>query len=97
MSIFIEYYEVKTPHGYLYYYMPMNTEAKHKKNMDGRSHRIWKFNTRTNRITEIKNIRENKPQLSRSGFIRIQMMASPMPWDEMYLKLEEIKKLKNNE
>lgn len=93
MSMFIEYYEVETPNGYLYYYMPIDINAKNKQNMDRRSHRIWKFNTRTKRFNEIKNIRENKPQLTRSDFLRIQLMASPVPWDEIYLRMEEIKKI----
>lgn len=94
MSMFIEYYEVETLNGYLYYYMPIDINAKNKQNMDRRSHRIWKFNTRTKRFNEIKNVRENKPQLTRSDFLRIQLMASPVPWDEIYLRMEEIKKIK---
>jgi hypothetical protein len=92
MSLFIEYYEVKTREGYEYYFMPVNTDAKHKENLDGRSHRIWKFNTRSNRITEIKNIRKDKPQVDRADFFRIQLMAKPVPYDDYYLRLEEVKR-----
>ena len=91
MSLFIEYYEVKTREGYEYYFMPMDADAKNKENLDGRSHRIWKFNTRSNRITEIKNICEHKPQVDRADFFRIQLMAKPVPWDENYLFLERIR------
>lgn len=92
MSLFIEYYEVKTREGYEYYFMPVDTDAKNKENFDSRSHRIWKFNTRNNRITEIKNIREHKPQVNRAEFLKIQLMAKPVPWDEYYLRLEEVKR-----
>lgn len=91
MSLFIEYYEVKTREGYEYYYMPINEDAWNKENLDSRCHRIWKFNTRNNRITEIYNIREHKPQLSGVEFLKIQLMASPVPWDENYLFLQHIK------
>ena len=92
MSLFIEYYEVKTANGYEYYFMPMNPDAKNKENKDSYSHRIWKFNTRNNRITEIKNIREGKPQVNRAEFLKIQLMANPVPWDETYLQLQEMKR-----
>jgi hypothetical protein len=91
MSLFIEYYEVKTREGYEYYFMPVDADAKNKENLDGRSHRIWKFNTRSNRITEIKNIRKDKPQVNRAEFLKIQLMASPVPWDENYLFLQRVK------
>ena len=91
MSLFIEYYEVKTREGYEYYYMPMDADAKNKENLDSRSHRIWKFNTRNNRITEIKNIRKDNPQVNRADFLKIQLMANPVPWDENYLFLQRIK------
>jgi hypothetical protein len=91
MSLFIEYYEVKTREGYEYYFMPMDADAKHKENLDGRSHRIWKFNTRSNRIMEIKNIRKDKPQVNRAEFLKIQLMAEPVPWDENYLFLQRVK------
>lgn len=92
MSLFVEYYEVKTKSGYEYYFMPVDSDAKNKQNFDNRCHRIWKFNTRSNRITEIYNIREGKPQVNRAEFLKIQMMAEPVPYSEYYLTLEEIKR-----
>lgn len=91
MSIYIEYYEVKTANGYEYYFMPVDTDAKNKENMDNRSHRIWKFNTRNNRFTEILNRRKDKPQANRAEFLKIQLMANPVPWDENYLFLQKVK------
>lgn len=91
MSLFIEYYEVATPNGYEYYFMPMNPDSKNKENMDGRSHRIWKFNTRSNRIKEVLNRRDGKPQVDRAEFLKIQLVASPVPWDEDYLFLQRVK------
>ena len=92
MTLFIEYYEVKTREGYEYYFMPVNADAKNKENFDSRSHRIWKFNTRSNRIIEIKNIREGKPQITLAEFFKIQLIAKTVPWDEYYLRLEEVKR-----
>lgn len=92
MSLYIEYYEVKTREGYEYYFMPINDDATNKENLDSRSHRIWKFNIRSNRITEIKNIRKDKPQVNRAEFFKIQLMAKPVPYSEYYLRLEEVKK-----
>ncbi len=91
MSLFIEYYEVKTREGYEYYFMPVDQDAKNKENLDSRSHRIWKFNTRSNRIMEIKNIRKDKPQVNRADFLKIQLLSNPVPWDENYLFLQRIK------
>lgn len=91
VSLYIEYYEVKTANGYEYYSMPVDSDAKNKENKDGRSHRIWKFNTRNNRITEIYNIREGKPQINRAEFLKIQLIAKPVPYDDYYLRLEEVK------
>jgi hypothetical protein len=92
MSLFVEYYEVKTRDGYEYYFMPIDTDSKNKENFDSRCHRIWKFNTRSNRITEIKNIRENKPQVTKTEFLTIQLTAKSVPYSEYYLTLEEIKR-----
>jgi hypothetical protein len=91
MALVVEYYEVKTREGYEYYYMPVDTDAKNKENLDRHSHRIWKFNTRSNRITEIKNIREHKPQVDRADFFKIQLMAKSVPWDENYLFLQRMR------
>ena len=92
MSRYIEYYEVKTRNGYEYYFMPVDRDAKHKENLDGRSHRIWKFDTKTNRMRTIKDIRENKPEPNRAEFMKIQLMANPVPFEEYYLRLQEIKR-----
>lgn len=92
MSLFIEYYEVKTKDGYEYYFMPVNADAKNKANYDHQCHRIWKFNTRSNRITEIYNIRKDKPQANRAEFLKIQLVAKPVPYSEYYLDLEKIKR-----
>jgi hypothetical protein len=92
MTLFIEYYEVKTANGYEYYFMPVDADAKNKEYLDRRCHRIWKFNTRSNRIREIYNIRENKPQVNRAEFFKIQLLAKPVPWSEQYLRLEEMKR-----
>lgn len=92
MTRIIEYYEVKTREGYEYYFMPVDTDAKNKANYDHQCHRIWKFNTRSNRITEIYNIREGKPQVNRAEFLKIQLMAKPIPYSQYYLDLEEIKR-----
>ncbi len=91
---YIEYYEVKTRNGYEYYFMPVNSDAKNKENLDNRSHCIWKFDTKTNRINEIKNIREHKPQVNRAEFVKIQLLASPVPYSDYYLRLEEVKQLR---
>jgi hypothetical protein len=71
--------------------MPVDADAKNKENLDSRSHRIWKFNTRSNRITEIKNIREHQPQVDRADFFKMQLMAKPVSWDENYLFLQRIR------
>lgn len=91
MSLYIEYYEVKTANGYEYYFMPMNPDAKNKENMDNRSHRIWKFNTRNNRFTEILNRLKDNPQANRAELLKIQLLAKPVPWDENYLFLQRVK------
>ena len=92
MTRIVEYYEIKTRDGYEYYFMPMDIEAANKENFDRLCHRIWKFNTQSNRITEIYNIRENKPQVNRAEFLKIQLMAKPVPYSDYYQRLEEIKR-----
>lgn len=91
MSLFIEYYEVKTVNGYEYYFMPYDRDAKNKENMDSRSHRIWRFNKQNNRFTEILNRRKDKPQANRAELLKIQLMANPVPWDENYLFLQRVR------
>lgn len=92
MSLFVEYYEVKTRNGYEYYFMPVDPDAKNKENFDSRCHRIWKFNTCSNRITEIYNIREGKPQVDRAEFLKIQLLAKTVPYSDYYLISEEVKR-----
>ena len=89
MSRQIEYYEVPTQNGYEYYFMPVNPDAKNKENFDNKSVRIWKFDTKTNRYREVINRREGKPELNRAEFLKIQLMAQPVPYSEHYLRLEE--------
>lgn len=91
MPIHVEYYEVPTANGYKYYYMPVDGDALNKENFDTRSHRIWKLNTRTNQITEVRNIRENQPGIDQAEFFKIQLMAEPVPWSENYLYLQKVK------
>ena len=92
MTRYIEYYEVKTANGYLYYSMPVNPDAKNKQNFDGRSHRIWKLDAKTNRIDEIYNIREGKPQIDSAEFFKIQLMAEPVPYSDFHLASEEMRR-----
>lgn len=92
MALFIEFYEVATAGGYEYYYMPINDDATNKENLDSRSHRIWKFNTRNDKIIEILNRRKDKPQINRAEFLKIQLLANPVPYSDYYLRLEEAKK-----
>jgi len=94
MALFIEYYEVKTADGYEYYFMPMDRDAKNKENLDNRSHRIWKLNTRSNRISEVLNRRDGKPIIDPAEFFKIQLIASPVPYSEWYLRLEEARQLR---
>ena len=91
MSRFIEYYEVKTPNGYEYWFMPINLDAKNKENLDSRSHRIWKFDTKTNRYHEVMNRIDGKPKINRAEFFKIQLIAKPVPYSEYYLRLEEVR------
>ena len=91
MTRYIEYYEVKTREGYEYYYMPLNHDAFNKQSLDSRCHRIWKFDTKTNRIHQIYNIREGKPEANRAEFLKIQLMSRPVPYSEYYTSLQEVK------
>jgi len=94
MSRFIEYYEVKTQNGYEYYFMPMNWDAKNKENLDNRSQRIWKVDTKTNRFKEILNRRKDKTPVTKLDLFTVQLTAKPVPYDEYYLKLEEARQLR---
>jgi hypothetical protein len=88
VSLYIEYYEV----GNEYWFMPVDVDAKNKENYDNRSKRIWRFNTRTNRIETVMDRSKGLPEPNRAEFLKIQLMAKPVPYDEYYLKLEEVKR-----
>jgi hypothetical protein len=88
VSLYIEYYEV----GNEYWFTPVDSEAKNRENYDNRSKRIWRFNTRTNRIETILDRSKGLPEPNRTEFMKIQLMAKPVPYDEYYLKLEEVKR-----
>jgi hypothetical protein len=90
---YIEYYEVTTSAGYEYYFMPYNRDAENRENLDGRSDRIWRFDTVSNRIAEILN-RKNKPQINRAEFLKIQLLAAPVPYSDYYLSLEEVRRFR---
>ena len=92
MTLYIEYYEVVASHETFYYFMPVDTDAKNKQNLDGRSRRIWKFNTRTNRIETVMDRSKSLTEPNRAEFMKIQLIAAPVPYDEYYLKLEEVKR-----
>lgn len=94
MGRFVEYYEAVTPNGYEYYFMPVDSEARKKENFDPRSHRIWKFDTKRLEITELKNIRKDRPQLTRAEFLKIQLIAKPIPYNEWYHTREEMEALR---
>jgi hypothetical protein len=86
MTRYIEYYEVDNE----YWFMPVDADAKNKENYDNRSSRIWKFNTRTNRIETIMDRSKGLPEPNRAEFFKIQLMAKPVPYDEYYLRLQEV-------
>jgi len=92
MSLWIEYYEVQTNTGYEYWFMPINPDAKHKENLDNRSSRIWKVNTKTNRFKEILNRRKDSNPVTKLELFTIQLTAKPVPYSEYYLRLEEVKR-----
>lgn len=93
MALYIEYYEVDSGCGYdEYYYMPIDREAKNKKNFDYQSTRIWKVNTRTLRFEEIKNTRKIKTPVTQVELFAIQLQAKPVPYSEDYLYLQEVKR-----
>jgi hypothetical protein len=92
MSLYIEYYEVVAGDKTFYYFMPVDPDAKNRENFDGRSRRIWKFNTRTNRIETVMDRSKDLPKPNRAEFMKIQLMAEPVPYNEYYLRLEEVKR-----
>lgn len=92
MSLYIEYYEVKTVNGYEYYYMPYDADAKNKENMDSRSHRIWRMNKRTHKFETIKDIRKNAPEMTVDELFSILFSGKSVPYSEYYLHMQEIKR-----
>ena len=88
MSRYIEYYEV----GNEYYFMPVNLDAKHKENYDNRSTRIWKVDTKTNRFEEILNRKKDSKPVTKLELFTIQLTAKPVPFEEYYLRLQEVKR-----
>ena len=93
MSLYIEYYEV----GNEYWFMPVDSDAKNKENYDNRSKRIWRFNTRTNCIETILDRSKGLPEPNRAEFLKIQLLAKPVPYDEYYLRLEEVKQYREQQ
>jgi hypothetical protein len=88
MSLYIEYYEV----GNEYWFMTVDADAKNKENFDNRSTRVWRFNTRTNRIKTIMDRSKDQAPVDLAEFFKIQLLAKPVPYDEYYLALEEVKR-----
>ena len=91
MTLYIEYYEVVASHETFYYFMPVDTDAKNKENFDNRSSRIWRFNTRTNRIETVMDRSKDQAPVDLAEFFKIQLMAKPVPYSDYYLRLEEVK------
>jgi hypothetical protein len=91
MSLYIEYYELVESNETFYYYMPVDADAKNKENLDNRSTRVWRFNTRTNRIKTIMDRSKNQAPVDLAEFFKIQLMAKPVPYNEYYLRLQEVK------
>lgn len=85
MARYIEYYEIKTSAGYEYYFMPLDHDSKNKENLDNKSSRIWKFDTKTNRNKIIMDRTKEKNQLTRAELLKIQLKAKPVPYNEFYL------------
>lgn len=88
----IEYYEIKTAGGYEYYFMPLDLDAKNKQNLDNQCHRIWKVDAKTNRFKEILNRNKTPVPATKMELFTIQLSAKPVPWDENYLLLQEMKR-----
>ena len=88
MTLYIEYYEVDDE----YYFMPVDTDAKNKENFDNRSTRVWRFNTRTNRVQTIMDRSKGLPEIDPAEFFKIQLIAKPVPYSDYYLALQEVKR-----
>lgn len=95
MPRFIEYYEIGATNGKNEYFsMPVDNEAKNKENLDRDALRIWKYNTFTDRFYEIKNRTNITAPLTKREMFKIQMLAKPVPYSEQYLRLEEVRRLR---
>ncbi len=97
VTLYIEYYELVESNETFYYYMPVDADAKNKENLDNRSTRVWRFNTRTNRIQTVMDRSKGLPEPNRAEFLKIQLMAKPVPYDEYYLRLEEVKRYREQQ
>jgi hypothetical protein len=98
MTLFVEYYEVRSGDGYEYFFMPINRESVNKADLDSKSHRIWRLNTRTDRIVEIKNVHKDIPPITKPDFFKIQLIAKPLSYSDWYLTklmVEEFNATKN--
>jgi hypothetical protein len=90
MTRYIEYYEVPAGDKTFYYFMPVDLDAKNKENLDGRSKRIWRFDTLRNRIETVKDRSKGLPEPNRAEFLKIQLMSEPVPYSDYYLRLKEV-------
>jgi len=93
MARYIEYYEVETANGnYNYYFMPLDADAKNKENYDNKSSRIWKLDTKTDRLEEVINRRKDRIGVTNKERLTMSITAEPVPWCETYLMMEEVRR-----
>ena len=93
MARFIEYYEVETANnGYRYYFMPLDADAKNKENYDDRSSRIWKLDTKTDRLEAVINRRKDRIGVTNKERFTMSIVAEPVPWCDTYLMMEEVRR-----
>ncbi len=93
MSLYIEFYEVKTQDGYEYYFMPVDKDAKNKENLDSRCHRIWKMNKKTFKFETIKDIRKDPPVVTAEELFSILFTGKPVPYSDYYLLMQRTQEL----
>ena len=92
MSLWIEFYEVPTRDGYEYYFMPLDADAKNKENIDNKCTRIWKLHKKSFRtITVLDRRKDNPPVMSGDELFALMFIGKPVPYDEYYLRLQEVK------
>jgi len=96
---FIEYYEYRDIWNnsveISYYFMPVDKEAEHKTNMDSGSLRIWRYDTKLKTLKCIRNKHpsERRPNdISAAEFLKIQLQAKEVPYDEHYLNMQRIER-----